>query len=214
MTHLTSLATRHLPLATLFATLLAMPAMAKPDTGDRKKLPEYISPEDITRQETIALGNNRFLIFSGTAGENKSYGYTVDLVKIENGIPRFEPLFMEEYDAGRNAARLEYGVAFFAQSYHYDKNAGTLDYTFIDPDDKTRTQYKFKLDVDILKLQEVVTQDKPDCAQPPCKPPLPKVVFNAKDLKNASDKAAMAPAASGKTDAESTTDKESNAQTH
>jgi hypothetical protein len=180
---------RRITAATLaFATLLAWPALAEPV----KNAPAKIKPEDITRQETVALGDNRFLIFSGTAGQEKHYGYTVDLVKIEDGIPRFDPLFMEEYDLDRNAARLEYGVAFMALSYRFDRNDGTFDYTVVDAEDQSRYQYKYKLDVDIFKLQEVITQAKAECAKEPCKPPPPKVVFNVKDV---AEKAAMMPAA-------------------
>jgi|GEM_PF-4808340 len=175
--------------AFMLATLLASPTFA---AEDKATALEKIKAEDITRQETIALGNNRFLIFSGTAGEHKQYGYMVDLVKIENGTPRFDPLFMEEYVHELNASRLAYGVAFMAQNYRFDKSDNTLDFTVIDPEDHARYQYKYKLDLDILKLQEVITQAKAECAQEPCKPPAPKVVFNVKDIK---DKAAMAPAA-------------------
>lgn len=185
-------------IATALLSCASLPAFAT----------ETVKPDDVTRQETVSLGNNRFLIFSGTAAENKEYGYTVDLVKIEGGVPRFDPLFIEEYDAQRNAPNLSYGVAFFALNYHFDKASNTLDYTMIDRDDGTRWQFKYKLDVDIFKLQKVITQARTACAKEPCQPPPPEVVFSAatpqtpakpveKAAAAAAPAAATAPAATG-----------------
>src|SRR4051812_15720583 len=72
----------------------------------RKAIPQ----QELTKQETVALGDNRFLIFSGTASDHGEYGYTIDLVKIEGGIPHFDPLFIEEYNPDTNRAKLEYGI--------------------------------------------------------------------------------------------------------
>jgi len=158
--------------ALCIGAFLALPALAE---APRKAL----NTQDVTKQETVVLGNSRFLIFSGTLGDHGQYGYTVDLVKIENAIPHFDPLFMEEYNADTNTAKLEYGVAFMALSYHFDKADGTLTYTSLDPETNTRLQFKYTLDVDIFKLDEVVSQKTGPCPKEPCTPAPPKTVFKA-----------------------------------
>ena len=124
------------------------------------------------------LGNNRFLIFSGTASERGQYGYTVDLVKIEDGIPHFDPLFIEEYNSETNQVKLEYGVAFMCLSYHFDKTDNSMTYSFED-EAQNRLQLKYKLDVDIFKLDEVVSQKQGPCPQAPCAPSQPITIFKA-----------------------------------
>jgi hypothetical protein len=136
-----------------------------------------VAQEDIMKQETVALGNNRFLIFSGTAGERGQYGYTVDLIKIDGGIPRFDPLFIEEYNPDLNRARLEYGVAFMCTSYHYDRPANLLNFTIDLEDTGERLLLKYRLDVDILRLVEVMSQKTGPCPQAPCKPGVPRTIF-------------------------------------
>jgi len=157
----------------VFLTLifLAFPAHAE----DARKAP---AQQDLMKQETVALGNNRFLIFSGTAGDKGQYGYTVDLVKIEGGIPHFDPLFIEEYNPETNKANLEYGVAFMCLGYRYDKADNSMTYT-VEDESKTRLQLKYKLDVDIFKLQEVDSQRTGPCPKEPCTPAPPKIVFTA-----------------------------------
>ncbi len=157
----------------LSAALLALPAHA---ATARKQMSE----QDILKQETVSLGNNRFLIYSGTAGEHGQYGYTVDLVKIEGGIPHFDPLFIEEYNPDINRSKLEYGVAFMCLSYHFDKADSSMTYTIEQEETHERLQLKYKLDVDIFKLQEVVSQKTGPCPKEPCTPTPPKTIFTGK----------------------------------
>jgi hypothetical protein len=154
----------------LIATLCAAPASA---ASVRKQMPQ----QDIVRQETVPLGNNRFLIYSGTAGERGQYGYSVDLVKIEGGIPRFDPLFIEEYNPDLNSAKLEYGVAFLCSSYHFDKTNNSMTYTVEMQETSERLLLKYKLDVDIFKLEEVMSQKTGPCPKEPCTPSAPKTIY-------------------------------------
>lgn len=131
------------------------------------------------KQETVALGDNRFIIFSGTPDNNGQFGYTADLIKIEGGMPHYAPLFIEDYDVDSNTARLSYGVAFLCLSYHFDKPTNTFTYTGFDPDTNTRLQLTYKLDTDIFRLQEVESQKTPLCAKEPCTPLPPKTIFKA-----------------------------------
>jgi hypothetical protein len=150
----------------------AFPAQAE----TARKAPQQ---QDITKQETVALGDNRFLIFSGTAAGGGQYGYTVDLVKIEDGIPHFDPLFIEDYNEDTNKAQLDYGVAFMALSYHFNKSDNTMSFTTEDEENHTRMQLNYKLDVDIFKLQKVVSQKIGPCPKKPCTPSAPTTVFKA-----------------------------------
>lgn len=159
------------PVLLCIALMLAFPALAAEPV--RKALPQ----QELTRQETVALGSNRFLIFSGTSNGRGEYGYSVDLVKIDDGVPHFDPLFIEEYVRETNSANLSYGVAFMALSYRFDKADNTMTYTFSDEDTQTRYQLKYWLDVDIFKLREVISQTM--CPKEPCPPSLPKTVFKA-----------------------------------
>lgn len=118
--------------------------------------PAYAAQPERT-QETVDLGNNRFLIFVGEPNETR-YAYTADLVVLQNNIPHFEPLFAEEYDADNNTANLSEGLAFLAQNYHFDKNTSMLIYTYDDAKKHLRYVFKYLLVVDIFKLQEVVAQ--------------------------------------------------------
>ena len=153
----------------ILSLFIALPAQA---TETRKAMAQ----QDVIKQETIDLGNSRFLIFSGTANEHALYGYTVDLVKIENGIPHFDPLFIEDYNPETNQAVLGYGVAFMCLSYHFNKADNSMTYTMED-ENKTRLQLKYKLDVDIFKLEQVDSQTP--CAKEPCAPMPPKTIFKA-----------------------------------
>lgn len=128
----------------LFA-LIATPAVAETQSyGERT-------------QETIPVGDNRFLIFVG-APDGTQVGYTVDMLKIDDGIPYYIPLFMEEFNHDTKKPELSYGVAFQAATYHYDKEKQILDFRTLEPETKTRTDYKYKLDTDILHLKLVTTQ--------------------------------------------------------
>ncbi len=163
-------------IALLMALLLAAPTFA---AGAPRKSPTQnaASSRELTKQETIALGANRFLIISGSAASNNAYGYTIDLIKLDNGIPHFDPLFMEEYAPETNTAHLEYGIAFMATSYNFDKAYETLTLTTDDFDTHTRYQLHYKLDVDIFKLLDVVSQAI--CDKTPCTPTTPKTVYTA-----------------------------------
>jgi hypothetical protein len=140
------------------------------------------NPQDM-KQETVALGDNRFIIFNGSPNADSEYGYTADLIKIENGTPHFDPLFIEEYDADNNASHLTYGVAFMCSSYRFDKATSTFTYTAVDPENKARLQLTYKLDVDIFKLQEVVSQKTASCEKEPCAPLPPTTLFKIADAK-------------------------------
>lgn len=161
---------KHLIFSFLVAN--AVCATANADTV-RKPMPQ----QDIIKQETVSLGNNRFLIYSGTAGERGQYGYSVDLVKIEGGIPRFDPLFIEEFNPDINQAKLEYGVAFLCSSYHFDKINNSMTYTVELEETHERLLLKYRLDVDIFKLEEVVSQKTGPCPKEPCTPSAPKTIY-------------------------------------
>ena len=75
-------------LKSVLIVLLALTSLPVHAQEPRKS----VNSEDITRQETVTLGDNRFIIFSGMANQ-KQYGYTADQVKIENGILHFDPPF-------------------------------------------------------------------------------------------------------------------------
>ena len=131
------------------------------------------------KQETIALGNNRFLIFSGSLNDDKQYGFTIDLVEIQNGTPRFDPLFMEDFDPETQKHTMSLGAAFFAQNYHYDKITNALNYTSVSSDNMSRLQYRYVLEGDTLTLNEVLSQKIIPCQQEPCKKALPQAIFKA-----------------------------------
>ncbi len=139
-------------------TLLASPALAQ-DAGERT-------------QETVPVGEGRFLIFVG-APDGAQSGYTADMIKVEDGTPYYIPLFMEEYDPETNTAKLAYGVAFEATSYHYDKDKKSLAIRNING--PNRQDLTYALDNDILHLKTVTSQ-KSDCKKD-CKP---KQLFKAK----------------------------------
>jgi hypothetical protein len=145
-------------------TLLAAPAYAQTAPVQHDQVVQE------QKQETVALGDNRFLIFSGSPGPIQ-YIYSVDIVKIDGGIPHFEPIFMEDYDIDTNSYRLSEGAAFPATSYHFDKATGSLSYTAKDTQSEAQFQYSYHLDTDIFKLQGVLVQETPATA--------PKSLFKA-----------------------------------
>jgi hypothetical protein len=131
-------------------------------------------------QETIAAGNNRFLIFVG-APDGEQSGYTVDMIKIQDGMPFYIPLFMEEYDTDTHRINLGYGVAFQAAAYTYSKASGMLDFKTIEPEKGVRYDFRYKLIDDIFKLQQVTVQHAAPCKGDACKTMLPKVLFKLAD---------------------------------
>lgn len=162
-------------LSRLLCSCLLLPVFAS--TAHATSARKAPSQQDIVKQETVALGNNRFLIYSGTAGELGQYGYTVDLVKIEGGIPRFDPLFIEEFNPETNQAKLEYGVAFLCSSYHFDKIANVMTYTVDIPQPRERLQLRYRLDTDIFRLEEVLSQKTAPCPKEPCAPLAPQTIY-------------------------------------
>ena len=159
-------------------TLAAFPAIAADDDASIQQQKQEILKN--SKQETIALGNNRFLLFSGTKSPFQ-YAYSIDLIKTEGGVPKMEPLFMEEYDIDSKKFTLSEGVGFAAQYYHFDVASGRLDYTARDIDEKTRFAYKYRLAGDTLKLLEIATQDTGDCTDASCKNAPPEIIFKAEE---------------------------------
>ncbi|MBY0408352.1 MAG: hypothetical protein K2Q01_11735 [Rickettsiales bacterium] len=109
-------------------------------------------------QETVPVGDNKFLIFVGAPDASQS-GYTADMIQIEEGIPFYVPLFMEEYDPESNTTQLGYGVAFQAISYDYNKMSKTLDIRTMDDERKKRYNLRYSLDTDILHLKKVTSEE-------------------------------------------------------
>ena len=63
-------------------------------------------------------------------------------------------------------------------------------YTMLDPEDNSRFQLTYKLDTDIFKLQEVITQTPVPCPKEPCPMTPPKTIFKAlspRDILNATE---------------------------
>jgi hypothetical protein len=149
----------------LFAALLLL---ASPALADATSYGERT-------QETIPVDATHFLIFVG-APDEKQTGYTVDMIQIENGIPFYVPLFMEEFDAETAKVTLGYGVAFLASSYHYDKATGQLDIRTLDPQKHQRIDLHYKLDTDIFHLQQATSQSDAACTGNACKT-IPKVLY-------------------------------------
>jgi hypothetical protein len=138
------------------AAWLAHPAYAKaPPLGERT-------------QETIPVSKGKFLIVVGAPDESQN-GYTIDMIQVEEGIPYYIPLFIEDYDPDTNTAKLGYGVAFYAKDYSFNKKASTLDINTLSPDTTTRYHLHYTLDDDILHLQTVTTQPE-RCTGEACKP--------------------------------------------
>ena len=131
-------------------------------------------PKVERKQETVELGNSRFLIIAGEKNYTQ-FAYTADLVVLEKGVPHFDPLFTEEYDVDTNTVHLSEGIAFQAESYHFDKGAKTFRYAVVDADKQARFQYKYRLDGDILKLSEVLMQNITDG-----QPGTPKTIYKVK----------------------------------
>ena len=147
-------------LVAILALLIASPVNAAPAKAERK-------------QETVDIGNNHFLIFSGEPNGTQ-YAYTTDMVVIQNGIPHLDPLFTEEYDIDSNSVNIGEGVAFLAENYHFDKAAHTLNYTSYDADRHTRFQFLYLLATDMMTLQQVIMQKEENG-----KPGQPKTIFKA-----------------------------------
>ena len=163
----------------LIALWLSFPAYAQTPPATVAAPAPAATKSDPNTQETITLGNNRFLIFSGTASDIPShgYGYTIDLVKIDNGIPHFDPLFIEDFDLETKAPRLQYGVAFMATQYTFNKADNSMTYVTFDPETNAHLKLTYKLDVDIFKLQEAVGELPQPCAKDPCPPSAPQTLF-------------------------------------
>lgn len=125
-----------------YLLLLAAPALAQTQPfGERT-------------QETVPVGNGRFLIFVGAPDEKRT-GYTVDLIQVSDGIPFYVPLFIEDFDAETGGVHLSYGVAFFAKSYTYDRatNHLTIKADSV-TDSATHYEMRYRLDGDIFHLQQ------------------------------------------------------------
>lgn len=156
-------------LATLLA-FIALPAAADMASKKAAMLKDW-------KQETVALGNNRFLIFSGTPGAYE-YVYGIELFQIDGGIPHIEPLFMQEFNPDTREMDLsEAGVAISAGSYHFDKADNMLSYTSRNAEGSMRYRYKYKLIGDTFNLEEVIMQEH--CADASCKSSPPEVIFKA-----------------------------------
>jgi len=133
------------------------------------------------REETVDLGGNRYLIFSGSPGPNQ-YIYSVDIITTKKGVPHIEPIFMEDYDLDTGSVALSEGAAFPEMSYHFDKKNNLLEYTSKDPQTSTHYQYKYLLSGDSFLLQEVLAQDAPSpCAKEPCPASPVKTLFKVQD---------------------------------
>ena len=132
------------------------------------------------KQETVELGNNRYIVFIGESNGTQ-FGYTADLIVTDKGVPHFEPIFTEEFDVDSRNINLSEGIAFQAESYHFDKITNMLDYTFTDSERHQRFQFKYHLDTDLFTLREVVMQKEETCEKPPCaQTTTPQVIYKAK----------------------------------
>lgn len=137
-------------------------------------------------QESVPLGGGRFLLIDGGPGVYENvYGF--DIIKVVDGIPRREPLFMQEFDAESRNMALSDGVAVSAMNYAFDRNDNTLVYTSRSADGAMRYRYKYTLVTDMFILDEVIGQEY--CADASCKSKTPQVIF-----KSAAAPAAPAPA--------------------
>jgi len=125
------------------------------------------------KQETVALGENRFLIFVAEPG-GEQFITTIDLIAIEDGIPHFEPIFTQGYDVEEDEINTSEGVAFQAASYHFDTATRILDYTVIDSEKQVRYRYTFHFEDDRFLLNEVTMQK--DSSE---ETTIPKVLYKA-----------------------------------
>lgn len=178
--HIIRLITMTSKILALLALLLPFNAFAAEDsapTGEAEDANMPKSPPGQRQQETVALGGNRFFIFSGMPNEHYITGYTIDLIKVDNGVPHFDTLLAEDFDVATNMFSRSEGMAFFATSYHYDKASGQLDYTTYPHGSDTVYMYKYHFAGNTFKLDEVVSQ-KP-CPKTPCKDNEPKVIYKA-----------------------------------
>lgn len=121
-------------------------------------------------QETIPVGGNRFLIFVG-APDGEQVGYTVDLIQVQDGIPFYVPLFIEDFDPATRKPKLSYGVAFFAKSYLFDRATRTMSIRAQGAQTGSIIEMRYRLDDDIFHLLQV------NSTTPPGK--VPEVLFKA-----------------------------------
>ncbi|NBO19047.1 MAG: hypothetical protein EBV03_07470 [Proteobacteria bacterium] len=121
-------------------------------------------------QETIPVGNNRFLIFVG-APDGEQTGYTVDLIQVQDGMPFYVPLFIEDFDPVKQAAKLSYGVAFFAKSYLYDRATNTMNIRATGSQTGSLIEMRYRLDGDIFHLLQVTSTTPPSS--------VPQVLYKA-----------------------------------
>jgi hypothetical protein len=128
-------------------------------------------------QETVALGGGRFLLIDGGPGVYENvYGF--DIIKVVDGIPRREPLFMQEFDAESRAMGLADAVAISAMNYNFDKKDNILSYTSRSADGNMRYRYQYTLANDMFVLDEVIGQEY--CADSSCKSKPPQTIFKSK----------------------------------
>ncbi len=153
-------------------TLIAALTLALPASADAEAQKEAILKD--FKQETVALGNNRFLIIDGGPATYE-YVYGFDMIRLENGVPKREPLFMQAFDAETRTSGLSEGVAISALNYNFDKNDSTLTYTSRSADNTMRYRYRYTLDGDMFLLEEVIGQEQ--CEKPGCTPKPPFFIF-------------------------------------
>ena len=127
-----------------------------------------------TRQQTAALGGDRFLMFSGSKAAYQ-YVYSIELISTAGGTPHYDPLFIEEYDPATGKVSLTNAVAFEAINYHFDIPSKTFHYTSIDAGDGPKLSYIYRFSGDTLKLEQVMAETKGN-------PPV--TVFDAHAKKN------------------------------
>ena len=159
----------------LLAAILAftpLPAMAA-DLATKKN-----EIQQNSKQETIALGHHLFLLFNGTKSPFQ-YVWSIEMVKVEGGVPKQMPLYMEEYNLDDQTLDISEGVGFAAMEHRFDPASGELEYIARDVDANVRFSYKYKLVGDTLMLTELATQDLGQCTDPSCKDSPPTVIFNA-----------------------------------
>lgn len=144
-----------------FALLLTL-SLARPVTAETTAFGERT-------QETVPVGGGKFLIFVG-ATDGSRIGYTVDMIQIQDGIPFYVPLFIEDYDADTNRAKLSYGVAFYANTYLYDRNTNIMEIKTIDAGSGKKYDLRYRLDGDIFHLLQVAASNGKG---------VPKIIFKA-----------------------------------
>jgi hypothetical protein len=169
--------------AIALATILISPAQA--DSIDAQKA-EAIRQ---MTQETLPMGGGKFLLIDGGPGVYENvYGF--DMIKVVDGVPKREPLFMQEFDAETRGMSLSDAVAISAMSYAFDKKDNILTYTSRSADGSMRYRYKYTLAGDMFVLDEVMGQDY--CADASCKSKPPQTLFRSADAAPAPTAAAPA----------------------